>query len=107
VGGEIATQAAVVPTADSCAEPQLSPTCETAMKDNKAVRCPEDEHDWCEVPLHEESRICALCGEIRQDLLWFTSVEPTLNEIPIFAQAYPPQWCDQAASTAPFTWEQT
>jgi hypothetical protein len=77
------------------------------MKDNKAVRCPEDEHDWCEVPLHEESRICAQCGEIRQDLLCFTSVEPTLTEIPILSQACPPFWGDQAAPTAPFTREQT
>ena len=69
---------------------QLSPTGETAMKDNKAVRCPEDEHDWCEIPLHEEGRICAQCGEIRHDLLCFTSVEPALTEIPILSQACPP-----------------
>jgi hypothetical protein len=59
------------------------------MKDNQAARCPEDEHDWCEVPLHEESRICAHCGEIRQDLLWLTCVEPALTEIPILSQACP------------------
>ena len=35
-------------------------------------------------PLHEQSRICTQCGEIRQGLLWFTCVEPTLAEIPIF-----------------------
>ena len=77
------------------------------MKDNQAVRCPEDEHDWCEVPLHEESRICAQCGEIRQDLLCFTSVEPALTEIPILSQACPPQCGDQAAPTAPFPRAQT
>ena len=76
------------------------------MKDNKAVRCPEDEHDWCEVPLHEESRICAQCGEIRHDLLCFTSVEPALNEIPILSQVCLPLWGDQAAPTALFTREQ-
>ena len=77
------------------------------MKDNKAVRCPEDEHDWCEVPLHEEGRICAQCGEIRQDLLWFTCVEPALAETPTLSQTCSPQWSDQAAPTAPFTREQT
>ena len=86
---------------------QLSPTCETAMKDNQAVRCPEDEHDWCEVPLHEESRICAHCGEIRQDLLKFTSVEPALTETPTLSQTSLPQCGDQAAPTAPFAREQT
>ena len=73
------------------------------MKDNQAVRCPEDEHDWCEVPLHEESRICAHCGEIRQDLLKFTSVEPALTKIPILSQACTPLGGEQAASTALFT----
>ena len=77
------------------------------MKDNKAVRCPEDEHDWCEVPLHEDSRICAQCGEIRQDLLCFTSVELALTEITTLAQACPPQWGDKAAPTAPFPRAQT
>jgi hypothetical protein len=77
------------------------------MKDNKAVRCPEDEHDWCEVLLHEKSRICAQCGDIRQDLLWFPCLEPALTEITTLAQACPPQWGDQAASTASFTREQT
>jgi hypothetical protein len=76
------------------------------MKHNQAVRCPEDEHDWCEVPLHEEGRICAQCGEIRQDLLCLTSVEPALAEIPILSQACPPLWGDQAASTAAFTRKQ-
>ena len=49
------------------------------MKDNNAVRCREDEHDWCEVPLHEEGRICATCGEIRQDILCFTSTDLDLD----------------------------
>jgi hypothetical protein len=25
------------------------------------------EHDWCEIPLHEDSCICALCGEVREE----------------------------------------
>jgi hypothetical protein len=27
------------------------------------------EHDWCEIPLHEDSLICSVCGEICEPLL--------------------------------------
>jgi hypothetical protein len=39
------------------------------MKTENADGCCEHGHDWCEIPLHEESLICAKCGEIREPLL--------------------------------------
>lgn len=43
-----------------------------AMNAKNTTICREDEHEWCEIPLHEDCRICAKCGEIREDVL-FTS----------------------------------
>jgi hypothetical protein len=39
------------------------------MKNEMADGCCEHEHEWCEIPLHEESLICSRCGEIREPLL--------------------------------------
>lgn len=40
-----------------------------AMHDKNTTSCREHEHEWCEIPLHENCRICAKCGEIREDVL--------------------------------------
>ena len=45
-----------------------SPDGET-MNAETAGSCPEHEHEWCEIPLHEDARICAKCGEIREFIL--------------------------------------
>jgi hypothetical protein len=37
-----------------------------AVKDAVATGRGNHEHDWCEIPLHEDSCICALCGEVRE-----------------------------------------
>ncbi len=28
--------------------------------------CLDHEHDWCEIPLHEDAQVCARCGKIMQ-----------------------------------------
>ena len=45
------------------------------MKTENADGCCEHEHEWCEIPLHEESLVCAKCGEIREPLLVPTFAE--------------------------------
>jgi hypothetical protein len=44
-----------------------------AMKDAMASGCGEHEHDWCEIPLHEDYCICAECGEVRETILVLSS----------------------------------
>jgi hypothetical protein len=45
------------------------------MMNEMTDSCCEHEHDWCEIPLHEESLICAQCGEVREALLVPTYAE--------------------------------
>jgi hypothetical protein len=40
-----------------------------AVKDAMTSGHGEHEHDWCEIPLHEDSCVCPLCGEVREAIL--------------------------------------
>ena len=38
----------------------------TVVKDTPVQDRDVHGHDWCEIPLHEDCCICALCGEVRE-----------------------------------------
>jgi hypothetical protein len=45
------------------------------MIENHTDRCLDHEHEWCEIPLHEDAQVCAQCGEIREMVSASTSAE--------------------------------
>lgn len=47
------------------------------MMDNHVGVCLDHEHDWCDIPLHEDAQICARCGEIRHPQISEASSETT------------------------------
>jgi hypothetical protein len=51
-----------------------------AAKDLRARGRVGHEHDWCEIPLHEDCCVCARCGQVQKTILVLSSWSDTPDE---------------------------